>query len=166
MQSELRAREPLVRSCRPPKEVRPKHFAVLSESFDHRAANPYGAQRTYVYLDHAELTSNNVVTALKEGKSFLSRGALLYFYVNGSLPGSTIQSGTIEIQIEVESSLPIHLIEIIGNGDVVRTINVEMKKQFDTKLTIEDAEGWYLAQVISSEETSNPIAMSNPVFVL
>ena len=58
-------------------------FAETGTDSHHRAAKPYGARRTYVYLGEAELMADNIVRALRAGRSFISQGALLHFTVDG-----------------------------------------------------------------------------------
>ena len=140
-------------------------FAETGTDSHHRVAKPYGERRTYVYLGDAELTAGNIVRALKAGRSFISQGALLFFTVNGRLPGSSIEGNRAEFRIDVESAQPVDRIEIIGNSEVVSTIDVGGRRRFEAELTIEDAAGWYLAQVLSLDDSAQPLALSNPVFV-
>ncbi len=140
-------------------------FAETGTDSHHRAAKPYGARRTYVYLGDTELTADNVVRALKAGRSFLSQGALLSLTVNGKIPGSTVEDDRVEVRVSGESSRPVDRVEIIGNGEVVSTIDVGGRQRFEAELEIRDAKGWYLAQVLSTNEDAQPLALSNPVFV-
>ena len=140
-------------------------FAETGTDSHHRAANPYGHRRTYVYFGDTPLTAANIVRALREGRSFLSRGALLYYTVNGELPGSTIAADRLKIRVEADSSIPVGRIDIVGNGRVVWSFDVGGGEHFAGEATIDDAEGWYLAQVFDADEGAKPLAISNPVFV-
>ncbi|MDP6065409.1 MAG: CehA/McbA family metallohydrolase, partial [SAR202 cluster bacterium] len=127
-------------------------FAETGTDSHHRAANPYGHRRTYVYLGDTPLTAANIVRALRGGRSFLSRGALLYYTVNGELPGSTISNHRIQICVEMDSAIPVGRIDIIGNGVVAWSFDVGGAEHFTGEITIDDAEGWYLAQVMDAGE--------------
>ena len=140
-------------------------FAETGTDSHHRAAKPYGARRTYVYLGEAELMADNIVRALRAGRSFISQGALLHFTVDGEIPGSTVEDDRVEVRVSGESSRPVDRIEIIGNGEVVSTIDVGGRQRFEAELEIRDAKGWYLGQVLSTNENAQPLALSNPVFV-
>jgi len=57
----------------------------------HNRKGQLGGRRTYIYLGDLPLTAENIVRAYREGRSFISRGALLIFTVNNALPGSTVR---------------------------------------------------------------------------
>jgi hypothetical protein len=82
---------------------------------------PVGIYRTYVYLPpDEEFTYENWCKALKSGNTFHSGGPLLRFRVNGETMGSTLRlgkdGGTVEIEAEANSILPIHSLEIVQGG--------------------------------------------------
>ena len=139
-------------------------FAETGTDSHHRIDNPYGHRRTYVYLGDEALTADNVVRALREGRSFVSRGALLYFTANGELPGATTAASRLDVRVDVDSATPAARVEIVGNGEVVRSFDVAGGKHFSAEATIGEAEGWYLAQVFGTEDDELPLAMTNPVF--
>jgi hypothetical protein len=55
-------------------------------------------------------------------------------------------------------------VEIVGNGEVVRSFDIADGEHFSVEATIDDAEGWYLAQVFGTDDEGLPLAMTNPVF--
>ena len=139
-------------------------FAETGTDNHHRVDNLYGHRRTYVYLKDQDLTANNVVKALSSGRSFVSRGALIYFTGNDAMPGDTTDSGDLDICVEVDSATPLVRVEIVGNGHVVHSFEIENVRQFSGITTIEDAKGWYLAQAFGSGDDTRPLAMTNPIF--
>jgi hypothetical protein len=65
----------------------------------------------------------------------------------------------------MDSSIPVGRIDIVGNGVVVWSFDVGGGEHFTGETTIDDAEGWYLAQVMDAGEEAQPLAMSNPIFI-
>ena len=102
--------------------------------------------------------------AVREGRSFLSRGALIDFTLNGARPGSTIPAGPVTIDLKAESARPMESIEIIHNGAVAQTIPTDGATKFARQLQLPAAAGWYLARVTAKGDKL-PLAMTNPVWV-
>jgi hypothetical protein len=91
---------------------------------------PVGLYRTYAYLPpEEEFTYDNWCKAVRAGRTFLSGGPLLDFTVNGARVGDTLQlagnGGTVEIEATAESIFPIHTLEIVQEGKVVASSEVE-----------------------------------------
>lgn len=111
--------------------------------------------RAYVYLGSQPFTLENWTQGLQMGRSFITRGPMLFFEVNGEYPGSTIQlqSGPAPIQVTAEVLLPTEKgnLEIIFNGQVIAN-GIDI----DTTLTIHDS-GWLAARCEG--------AHSNPVYI-
>jgi hypothetical protein len=85
---------------------------------------PVGIYRTYVHIPpEEEFTYESWCKALRGGNTSLSGGPLLRFTVNGQPIGSTVRlgrdGGTLEIEAEATSILPIHTLEIVQGGKVV-----------------------------------------------
>jgi len=123
-----------------------------------------GYRRTYVYLDDQPLTSENVIRALREGRSYASRAAILEFTVNGHRPGDMIAPGPAEIELVAHSVKPIDRIEIIQNGEVVKSFKVGDEKTAQKKITLETIPGWILMQVLE-KKPGLPLAVSNPIYI-
>jgi hypothetical protein len=141
-----------------------KVFAETGTDSHNRKTSRLGHRRTYVYLGNEPLTAANIVRALREGRSFISRGALLLFTVNGSLPGSTVIGSPVTVKVWAQSVHPIDRIEIVHNGKVVQTITADGKTEVETEVSIPVSDGWLLAQVFRKDDPM-PLAMTNPVFV-
>jgi hypothetical protein len=85
---------------------------------------PVGIYRTYVHIPpDEEFTYENWCKNLRLGRTFLSSGPILRFTVNGVQVGDTLylsgNGGTVEVEAEAESILPIHTLEVVQEGDVV-----------------------------------------------
>jgi len=141
-----------------------KVFAETGTDSHNRKTSRLGHRRTYVYLGNEPLTAANIVRALREGRSFISRGALLLFTVNGSLPGSTVTSSPVTVKVWAQSVHPIDRIEIVHNGKVVQTITADGKTEVETEISLPVSDGWLLAQVFRKDDPM-PLAITNPVFV-
>ncbi len=84
---------------------------------------PVGLYRTYVHIPHDKpFTFENWCQGLRNGRTFLSGGPLLWFTVEGQPIGSTIKvvgGGTVEIEAHARSIFPIHTLQIVSKGQVV-----------------------------------------------
>ena len=85
---------------------------------------PVGIYRTYVQIPADEpFTYDNWCKYMAAGRTFHSGGPLLRFSVDGHAVGDTVQlpgnGGTVEVQVEAESVLPIHVLEVVQEGRVV-----------------------------------------------
>lgn len=132
-----------------------------------RKAAKVGTPRTYVYLADLPLTADNVTRALLAGHSFLSNGALLFFSIEGKIPGEKVLLGEgteVRIKIEAESMSPLDRVELVNNGKVLHSIPVGGVKRFSADLKLPLAEGWIIAQAME-KDTPFPLAMSNPIFL-
>ncbi|MBN64312.1 MAG: hypothetical protein CME20_23365 [Gemmatimonadetes bacterium] len=85
---------------------------------------PVGIYRTYVQIpDDEPFTYDNWCKYMAAGRTFHSGGPLLRFSVDGHAVGDTVQlpgnGGTVEVQVEADSVLPIHVLEVVQEGRVV-----------------------------------------------
>ena len=84
---------------------------------------PVGLYRTYVQMPQdEEFSYDSWRRALKQGRTFLSGGALLWFSVEGQPVGSEIKvpgGGTVEIEAIARSIFPIHCLQIVGAGRIL-----------------------------------------------
>ncbi|MCS7223011.1 MAG: CehA/McbA family metallohydrolase [Armatimonadetes bacterium] len=139
-------------------------LAETSTDSHNRKTNPLGGRRTYIYLGDKPLTRENIVIALREGPSFLSRGALLLMTVNGQLPGQTVSGDNATVRIELISALPVSRIALIADGQVVHTFEVAQKKEFKAEISLPLFFRWIIASAYADPDPV-PLAMTNPVFV-
>jgi hypothetical protein len=85
---------------------------------------PAGFGRVYVHVD-GELTYDKWIRGLDAGSSFVTTGPMLLVEFNGKPAGTVFKADAarqLHITGSVESRLPLDRIEIVVNGDVVRTL--------------------------------------------
>ncbi len=111
--------------------------------------------RVYVNLGGQPFTLDNWRSALQAGKSFITKGPMLFFKVNGQLPGSEINVNEATASVEIsaralspDGDMPV---EVVYNGKVIRS-----GTNLQEAILLEDS-GWL---AIRTEG-----AHSNPVFV-
>ncbi len=111
--------------------------------------------RAYVYLGDQAFNVDNWLEGLKKGRSFITRGPMLFFTVNGQMPGSHLvfPENSQEITIDASALLPdeSQTVEIVVNGMVVAS-----GTDLSQTITVDDS-SWIAAR------TAN--AHSNPVYV-
>jgi hypothetical protein len=88
------------------------------------ASVPVGLYRTYVNIPpDEEFNYDNWCKYLRRGRTFLSSAPIVRFTVNGAEIGDTLHlpgnGGTVEVQAEAHSILPIHSLQIVQEGRVV-----------------------------------------------
>lgn len=144
-----------------------KIFGDTATDTHNRKTSKVGARRTYVYLGDLPLTAENVTKALSDGHSFVSRGALIFFSIEGKIPGEEVimkEGKSLKINITVESISPIDRVELVNNGKVLHTISVGGAKRFSAELSLPFDKGWVIAQAVE-KDTVFPLAMTNPIFL-
>jgi hypothetical protein len=141
-----------------------KVFAETSTDSHNRKTARLGSRRTCVYLGDKLLTVANIVRAMREGRSFLSRGALLIFTVNDAMPGDTVTATQLTVRVDVQSALSVDRVELVHNGKVVHSFPVGGQTKFAGEITLPASDGWLLAQAMQKDNPV-PLATTNPVFV-
>ncbi len=111
--------------------------------------------RVYVHLGEEDFNQTNWLKGLKKGRSFITKGPMLFFKVNKQLAGSEIklQEGSKPVRIEASALTPDKKLEVelIFNGKVIASgTNLRME------LHLEES-GWLAARCDG--------AHSNPVYV-
>jgi hypothetical protein len=86
---------------------------------------PLGHSRVYVHTGE-KFTPDAWLNGLREGRSFVTTGPMLFATVNRKLPGEVFKQSrrndaTYEVSIESVSDRPIRRIEILVNGRIVAT---------------------------------------------
>lgn len=111
--------------------------------------------RAYVYLGDQTFNVDNWLKGLKKGRSFITRGPMLFFTVNGHMPGSHLffPNASQEITVDASAINPDGslMVEIVVNGEVVAS-----GTDLSQTITIKDS-SWIAAR---TED-----AHSNPVYV-
>ena len=85
---------------------------------------PVGIYRTYAYIPpDQEFNYDNWCKSVATGRTFHSGGPMIRFTVDGRSVGDTIDlpgnGGTVEVEAEAESILPIHTLQVVQEGRVV-----------------------------------------------
>ncbi len=116
-----------------PQDAAKKHprIKLLLRATDARTAGPFarrgnhpGAVRTYVHCP--ELTRDGILTALRNGATFVTTGPLLLATVDARPPGGTIALNgrrAITVTVEAASDAGLEGIDIIGDGEILKSIS-------------------------------------------
>ena len=130
-----------------------------------------GGVRTYVHLEQ-EVNANQILAALKQGKSFLTNGPLLIAHVEGQLPGSTVSREAIKrgMTLQIISNRPLTYLKVVCNGTIIRTNQLvetaALEGGYCYSHTIESLEvtpSSWLVFIAGSDPTN--LAMTNPFFI-
>ena len=89
---------------------------------------PYvlGGNRVYTYVGD-DRSYDSWLEGLRQGRSFVTAGPMLFLEVDGQKPGSKLNSvsdekRTVEVSVQAASWLPMKRLEIIVNREIVETI--------------------------------------------
>ena len=128
---------------------------------------PLGFGRAYVYLPDG-FSYQAWVDGLKQGRSFVTTGPMLFATVNGKQPGTKFESKageplTAELKIEVASAYPLDSLEVIVNGQVLRRIDAQSEKteenSFRTRATLKenfDQSSWLAVRCFEKRPDERP----------
>ncbi len=132
-----------------------------------------GGDRVYVKLD-GPLDYSSWIESLRAGRSFVTNGPMLTLHADGNEIGSTIRlSGPGELQIEGGgvSQFPLSKVELIQNGDVIATGELdESKKKANIKTSIHfERSGWLALRATGPAHPDHPTggqyAHTSPIYV-
>jgi hypothetical protein len=93
---------------------------------------PLGFSRVYVHIgDHFE--SDNWISGLRRGRSFVTTGPMLFATLDGQHPGHKFEFAdpnerSYRLHIESVSPRPIDRIEVVVNGEIQRTLRPETEE--------------------------------------
>lgn len=113
-----------------------------------------GANRVYAYIDNS-FNYDSWISALKEGRSFITNSPFLFLRINGKMPGDIIhlkQGEPLEIQTEVWCQFPLDRLEIIASGEVIAEQFISGKGEHNS-LSVEYTPGkscWITARAYES----------------
>jgi hypothetical protein len=135
---------------------------------------PIGHQRVYVRLD-SPFSYTAWMKALKAGSSFVTNGPMVQFQVNGIKPGGEIhlsEPTTVNISARAISQFPFERLEIIVNGETLRSVDATQKGS-SAELNFDHSFGesvWISARCMGTRHLElfyhNPVfAHTNPVYV-
>ena len=110
-----------------------------------------GADRVYVQTGEV-FSYDSWVEGLKAGRSFVTNGPLLFFEVDGQLPGSELEldePGQVRVQVEAHSHAPMQRLDLVFNGKPVHTVKASGNGThllFRGSLPIKES-GWLAARI-------------------
>lgn len=169
-------------------------FPAVGSSDSHGAAGDEpGYSRVMVRLDRKlrDLSWEDLASALKKGRSFVTNGPMVEFLVNGRYqPGDvlTARKGIVKARIKVQSApwVEVNEVRIIINGErkIVFPVKARVSsvEKFNKKIDIElPGDSYLMVEVVGtqslypvvqqparngqSEEAALPYALTNPIFV-
>lgn len=131
-----------------------------------------GTARAYVPVAADDAGFDAVVEQVRKGTGFVTTGPGLLFAVNGSTPGGTVASGTQNWEIELVSVRPVERLEIIVNGEIVRTLDGfggKGSKRYSGTVDLPKG-GWIAARAVAGETgwpsmSVFPFAHSSPIWI-
>jgi hypothetical protein len=123
---------------------------------------PLGYSRVYVQTGK-QFNLSDWLSGLRDGRSFVTTGPMLFATVNGQHPGERFTfekqaEQDFEIQIEALGEKPISAVEILVNGQVVelivpksdRTTSGAWRASFSSKVSLGDS-GWIAVRSIEKQ---------------
>lgn len=143
---------------------------------DFYRGNVLGTNRIYVHSG-SKLDYDSWTSAMREGRSFVTAGPLVFLSVDGKLPGDEIKlSGgghAVSATVEVNSNTPIQSIELLRNGEVVAKLapsDEPLRARLDQRLDIAGS-AWIAARVRcrptgTSIRKPQPWAATMPVWIV
>lgn len=136
---------------------------------------PPGSDRTFARVE-GPLTMQSWMDAIKRGRTFFSTGPLLFLDVEGKQPGDELAvaanaAPTLRVKADATSITPIDSLQIIVNGDIVKTIPATDRARiaFDGAIAVPEG-GWVAARVIGPHSKyigdDYALAQTTPVYVV
>jgi hypothetical protein len=131
--------------------------------------NPLGYNRVYVRVD-GPLTFDSWMTALGEGRCFVTNGPMLFLAAGGGGPGDTVTvtDSSMSVACEVHSPVPIDRLEIVRDGgEIIHTVSPVLT---DGKATVIAnipvvKSGWIAARCFEKRDDTVRFAQTAPVYV-
>lgn len=113
-----------------------------------------GAARVYADLG-GKLEWSRWVDAIREGRTMVTNGPLVWMTINGDGPGGEIRlpagGGSVEVQATLESAFPVDRVELIFRGEVVKTVPATdggRKASWRGRVPVERS-GWFTLRALS-----------------
>jgi len=132
--------------------------------------NPLGYNRIYVKVD-GKFSYDNWFKAMKQGRSFVTNGPMLIMTANGNDMGSTLKEKgetTVKVNCSIYSMKPIGKLEIIKDGEIVKTfsdVNLsENSASLDCDVDFASG-GWIAARCFEKRDDNVVFAHTSPIFV-
>ncbi|MCB9383169.1 MAG: CehA/McbA family metallohydrolase [Bryobacterales bacterium] len=125
------------------------------DSISNLHRNPaIGAARVYADLG-GKLEWSRWLDAIREGRTMITNGPLVWLKVDGEGPGGEIHlpesGGSVEVQATLESAFPVDRLELIFRGEVVQTIPLtdgRHQASWRGRVPVEQS-GWFTLRALS-----------------
>ncbi len=136
---------------------------------------PVGLNRVYVD-SRGSLKREDILEALKSGRTFATNGPLLSFTVNGKAIGSEIKlplgAATLNYRASLRSIVPVDHLQVVYNGKVIKDIDMNGDHKSANEsgtLTIEKS-GWLVLRAWSEKAIYPildlyPYATTSPIYI-
>ncbi len=135
-----------------------------------------GTTRVYV-KSGSPLDYGNWIRGLTEGRSFVTSGPLLFFQVDGHEPGQVLtlppeDPSEVRVAVEAKSIFPMSTLDIMVNGEVAASFQLEDPDQFKIETEVEiNQSGWIAARVTGPDKQHLVMdtylyAHTNPVYLV
>ncbi|MBX7108003.1 MAG: CehA/McbA family metallohydrolase [Chitinophagales bacterium] len=136
---------------------------------------PVGLNRVYVQAS-GPIEQDTFEQKLRDGKSFVTNGPLLYFSAANKLPGDSLivytGSSLLSYRGFFRSAVPVDIVEVVWNGEVVASYPLTgSKTKLDLNGTLKvNGPGWLLLRAGSATAHPDlsdiyPYASTNPIYV-
>jgi TolB protein len=136
---------------------------------------PPGSDRTFALVE-GPLSVRSWLDAVRRGRTFLSTGPLIFIDVDGHKPGDEIavsSTAPIDVHVKAEamSITPVDSLQIIVDGEVVKTVAATDKARvaFDGSVPMPNG-GWIVARVLGPNSKyigdDYAFAQTSPVYVV
>lgn len=134
-----------------------------------------GTTRSYVYTGEDELDYDSWIDAMAQGRAFVTSGPMLSLDVSGKGMGQELrlsEGDVVEVSASARSIFPMYRLEIIQDGEVVRTVEATgAKKEIEVEFEIPvESSGWVAARVLGPPQhgvmDSYLFAHTNPVYLI
>lgn len=128
----------------------------------------YGLYPGYprVYVKVNTLTEEEVLKALKEGRSFLTNGPLLLVELNGRGPGETVRLRDNEpalLKVNLFSNVPVSRLRVIQSGNEVASLELKGWEASSWQLSLKPKDGdWVVVEAFGDFPV---YAITNPIFL-
>ncbi|WP_298703213.1 CehA/McbA family metallohydrolase [uncultured Veillonella sp.] len=143
-----------------------KYLSAGSDQHDVTSTLYPGIIRMIAYVP-GEFNHESYLAALKDGHAYMSMGPII-FPDKDNLFGETIwgyKGEAINLGFDIHSVNGIALVNVIKNGEIVKSVNLDTKDIFTYRLEWKDElekNGWYNIVVV---DTNNNYAVTNPIWV-
>jgi hypothetical protein len=148
------------------------HLPLVGGSHKMTNQELLGGWRTYARLQPGEeFNYKNWIEAVRAGRSFATKGALLLLTANGQDPGAVINldssDQTIHVKAGVRRAFPPDRLELIVNGKVVAESNSASVSQVEMNVPM-PVGGWLAAAYWGCEDNQGSfklLAHTSPIYV-